>query len=481
MSWSDTNTEIAVSSRSSFATSQGSTIVQDAISIAESQASSPTIHVIDFSSITPETVYQEPQPAKKTALSSKLPRSSLLTTWKRQWPRSIADFVASGNLAKAKALIKDGASVNELDGSGHTPLYNALVGGFFGIAKLLLKSGACVVDPTNDDCVTSLVTVGDRGDCKLHHSVYYRMVPAPLAGYLVFPSKTDQDFCPILRFLYEHGGNVVHGYEGRTPFIEAAQHGHESVTRLLLDMGANPHANDYEVGRTPLIWAIVGDHYATCEALLTAGASCLQADSSDTTPLIYAAKANNPEICKILLRHGAEVDSLDSLNQTALIHATSRCHTAVCHLLLASGANAGTVPKSPTTALHEATFRGQISTIRRYLDAGTDANVRNQVGLTPLHVAAIQDQVAAAKLLLDEGADVNAESPGKRMPLTFAVAAYNVVMVDLLLERGADPHAEDRAGWSPWRDVLMGGAMVGREQMWQIGRMRRMRELMEVA
>ncbi len=136
-------------------------------------------------------------------------------------PLSIA--VAVGNIEEVDRLLANGANPNEEAMMGHSPLIMAARSDYTLIAEHLLKSGA---DPNQRDKLNW---------APLHHAI-----------------KTDIANLDMIAILVSNGADVnVTDNHLRTPLHRAAQFGHVKAVQLLLDLGANPNAQD-KIGQTPL-------------------------------------------------------------------------------------------------------------------------------------------------------------------------------------------------------------------------------------
>jgi ankyrin repeat protein len=65
------------------------------------------------------------------------------------------------------------------------------------------------------------------------------------------------------------------GYYGHTPLSWAALKGHEAITKLLLEKGADVESKDRQNDLTPLWWAAWNGHKAVVKLLLEKGAENL--------------------------------------------------------------------------------------------------------------------------------------------------------------------------------------------------------------
>ncbi|RYC80572.1 hypothetical protein BFJ63_vAg16546 [Fusarium oxysporum f. sp. narcissi] len=129
------------------------------------------------------------------------------------------------------------------------------------------------------------------------------------------------------------GTNInVKDSAGRTPLWWAAENGHETVVRLLLDWGARTEAADKD-GRTPLWWATERGNEAVVRLLLDWGARTEAADKDGRTPLWWATERGNEAVVRLLLDWGARTEAADKDGRTPLWWATERGNEAVVRLL----------------------------------------------------------------------------------------------------------------------------------------------------
>jgi len=94
---------------------------------------------------------------------------------------------------------------------------------------------------------------------------------------------------------------------GLTPLHEAADNGHLSICRMLLERGAPPDSTDDQAA-TPLHAAASFGHPDVCGLLLAHGADPASRDADGCTPLHLASGSGLVDICRALLQAGAPVD-----------------------------------------------------------------------------------------------------------------------------------------------------------------------------
>ncbi len=168
------------------------------------------------------------------------------------------DAVWERDPAAVESLLKDGASPEETNEDGTTPLYQAAVSGCADLVRLLLIYGA---DPNR-------------------------------------PSEPPEEGLPL---------------------CAAACWNHIDAVSALLAAGADPdlpeppHPKQHGPGTPPLLWAAGNGHLETVELLLAAGAD----PNIEGTPLTRAARRGCYGIVRSLLAHGAEPALADYDGNTA--------------------------------------------------------------------------------------------------------------------------------------------------------------------
>lgn len=227
------------------------------------------------------------------------------------------DAVWERDPAALEALLMDGASPEETDEEGTTPLSQAAVNGCADLVRLLLAHGA---DPNR-------------------------------------PSAPVEEGLPL---------------------CAAACWNHVGVVSALLAAGADPdlpeppHPQQQGPGTPPLLWAAGNGHLETVDLLLAAGAD----PNIEGTPLTRAARRGCYGIVRSLLAHGAEPGRTDLEGNTAATIAT-RLAGADPVAVLAEQASWGvgeyTVERSPAG---DGTERITL----RYRDTGGETSIQNGHG-----------------------------------------------------------------------------------------------------
>ena len=243
----------------------------------------------------------------------------------------------AGSLEIVTLLVEAGATVDFVDGVGHTPLQRAVDTRQVEIATYLVAHGANVnvVDRDGDSILLNAVEDG-----------YLEIVP------ILLEAKADP--------------NLANG-SGRTPVMSAVQFRQIDLIPKLAAAGADVNAPT--VLGPPLVMALSDGDAALITAVLDAGADPNVGTSFGTPALIVAIEsALAPEVIALLLARKADVNARDSDDQTPL-HAAARA--------------------------------GNLAAVTALIGAGADVNATLGSGETPLQTArysAAPDEVVAALL-----------------------------------------------------------------------------------
>lgn len=367
------------------------------------------------------------------------------------------------DLAAVRKIIKSGGDVNEVDDEGNTPLLIAVLTRNAKLVDELLKLGA---DPNKarpdgkgplfgavglgeEKIVQTLLKGGAEVDAPLsmdHNGVAVSgctaLYIAALLGHL-----------PSCKVLVSSGASLEAANDlGYTPLMAAIEGDHEEVIDFFLKSGANVNPeviNEMEVeglgGAFPLYTATRKENLAVVKQLLKRGADVNRSAPNGWTSLKSAAQQGNFEIVKVLLDAGADPNIADDTNYTPLMNAVSGEHEDIVKILLKFNADpnvqSGENPEDDDwepgrTALMDAAFSGNVAIARELLKGGANPNLLNSKGRTALHSAVISANADMVALLLKSGADPN----------VFGNDDEEMSALDLALRRWASEDEDDRAG-----------------------------------
>ncbi len=264
---------------------------------------------------------------------------------------------------------------------------------------------------------------------------------------------------------------------GATPLWAASQNGSDAMVRRLLRAGANPNVA-LIAGETPLMVASRAGNANVVEQLLAARAQANARGARGQTALMWAVAQEHPDVVKVLLAHGADVNARSDTytevmavsphglleynrpiphgSDTALLFAARVGDLASAQLLVAAGANVNDSDAWGVTATVLAAHSGFGEFVEFLLAKGADPNLAAP-GFTALHEAIMRRDEKLVTVLLAHGADPNAPlrtwTPTRRAsndfyfppalvgatPIWLAARVTSPAIMRLLIERGADP------------------------------------------
>lgn len=292
-------------------------------------------------------------------------------------------------------------------------------------------------------------------------------------GYLMLPA-------------YSHDEMGALDTSTSTPLVCAVQHGHATVSKLLIDAGANVNARG-GADDLPIMWAVSQSHAEVLAILLAAGADAHIQICGWETLLVYAASSGYAEIAKLLLDgvagHCTKTSYTPSQFEDALVYAIRGGHRSVvrvfvesgtsninalmagfqtpldiagedgsedmANLLLDLGLDIHTPVSNGDSPLHRAVWKGHLVTVMSLLCRGASIEARNAIGFSPLAYSVFCEHPEIMKVLLEHDADIAARDDDGDTPLLLAARFGLVKPLAPLLETGADPSATDKIGYTP--------------------------------
>jgi ankyrin repeat protein len=373
------------------------------------------------------------------------------------------EAVHAQDLAALRKIIKGGGDVNEVDDEGNTPLLIAVLTRQAKLVDELLKLGADpnksrpdgkgplfgAVRVAEEKITQTLLKGGAEVDAPLsmdHNGIAVggctALYVAALLGHL-----------PSCKVLASSGASLEAANDlGYTPLMAAIEGDHEDVIDFFLKSGAN--VNPWVIatmeveglgGATPLYTATRKENLAVIKKLLKRGVDVNRPTPSGWTPLKSAAQQGSLEIVKALLEAGAEPNIADDTNYTPLMNAVSGEHEDIVKTLLKFDADpniqSGENPEDDDwepgrSALMDAAVSGNVAIARELLKGGANPNLVNSKGRTALHSAVISASADMVALLLKSGANPN----------VFGSDEETMSALDLALRRWASEDEDDREG-----------------------------------
>ncbi|KAK6105831.1 Ankyrin repeats (3 copies) family protein [Brugia pahangi] len=273
-----------------------------------------------------------------------------------------------------------------------TALHMAAAGGHSRIVKILLEHGANAEDE-NAHGMTALHLGAKNG------------------------------FVPILNVFDESlwkkcskktGLNALHiaAFYGNSDFVM------EMLKRVPANLRSEPPIyNHYvvkefatEYGFTPLHLAAQSGHDSLVRMLLNQG---VQVDATSTTmsviPLHLAAQQGHIAVVGMLLsRSTQQQHAKDWRGRTSLHLAAMNGHYEMVSLLIAQGSNINVMDQNGWTGMHYATQAGHLNVIKLFVKSSADAQAETKEGKVPLCFAAAHNHVDCLRYLLKQNHDTHA-------------------------------------------------------------------------
>lgn len=196
----------------------------------------------------------------------------------------LLNAVYNNNEKAVFELLRMGANPNAKTQDGVTPLMYAVDNGNLLIARKLLKSGA---NPNINS--------------------YY--APAPIITATIYSDTL------MVYTLLDNGAkpDIIDSTNGMTPLLYAISKKNYEICHLLLDYGANPNLNTYNI--TPIDQAIYSKTDTTIiKLLIKYGANINSENEQGLTPLMLCIKYQNLQAAKILIQKHASCQYISSKN-----------------------------------------------------------------------------------------------------------------------------------------------------------------------
>ncbi|KAI8496167.1 hypothetical protein Bbelb_260080 [Branchiostoma belcheri] len=390
-------------------------------------------------------------------------------------------------------LVEAGATVNEQDIKGHTPLHFAVMEKDTVVARLLLQHHARV-DIPNREGMTPLHMAARARDvemCRLltddtgvDSSTVVNLAAndgtTPLHAAIM--SGATCTCTSIVNFLIEKGADLTATKHHLTPLHLAAEYGLIDIVKLLVEAGADINAETPNTGLTPLDMAEHRNRQDVIDYLTErqenrticakTGQSEPRRDNLSQDGTIWAKTGqsaprqdNLGQDGTFWAKTGHSAPRRDNLHQDGTIWAkTGQSGPRRVKKLLFNNC---------TLDHQNCDFVRNLELVKKLLqDCGADVNAANDAALTPLHfiptndvdywgsTAKAQVKPEMAQLLLKAGAEVNALDGKGQTPLHRAVIAKDLVFTNLLLKAGADVNLRDGERKTPLHRAVTANYLV---------------------
>jgi ankyrin repeat protein len=285
----------------------------------------------------------------------------------------------------AALLIGMGASANEKDNDGKTPLHCA---GNIEVAELLINNGADVMIRDDKYGWTPLHWAERRG-----HTTVAEVLRTKIA-------QLRDNLAEEEAILYILKSNNLLANPNDALFWSLKNNKPDIAKWLIIKGGVSVNAkSNYYYGMTPLHAVVLSGYTDVTELLINRGCDVHAKDNYGWTPFHRAAYHGKTDMVELLIRSCANVNEKDNAGNTPLHWAAYSGHTAVAELLIQAGAQVNAKNEFNYTPLHWAAEKGQTAVAELLINNGAQVNEKNKLGWIPLKLAIEQGKNDVAALL----------------------------------------------------------------------------------
>ncbi|MEA3523279.1 MAG: ankyrin repeat domain-containing protein [Campylobacterota bacterium] len=226
-----------------------------------------------------------------------------------------------------------------------------------------------------------------------------------------------EDYEDIISLLIQRHASLDHQNEkGQTPLTSALRSGFSTISKLLIDNGANIHVVDNLHTPLTLIHNSIlrypnhADDFRSLESeLLIRGAHVnIPANALGWTPLYLSISKMQTHVLKLhlelLIQLGADINYLDSNKRPALMIASSLGRYEAVEILLNNYAKIDLLDNFGWSALMLGVYYNHYKIVKLLLHVGADANLTSPQQFSALKIAKQHKRDNIVSLLLDYGA-----------------------------------------------------------------------------
>ncbi len=204
------------------------------------------------------------------------------------------------------------------------------------------------------------------------------------------------------------------------PIHAAARSGLIEVIHAFIKGGHDPTERTEQGEWTALHIAAEHGHLSVVKALLNTGVDINIKNWSGWTPLLNASVEGQNAVVRELLKRGAEIHWRNRYGNTALLLAAWKGHEETVRILAKAGCEVNARDRWGKTALHHAAEQNLSSMAKMLLGAGAQVDARTDEGWSPLHFAANHDNSTLVRVFLDHGASLKALTEDGERPIDIA-------------------------------------------------------------
>nr|XP_061826937.1 ankyrin repeat domain-containing protein 50 [Nerophis lumbriciformis]XP_061826939.1 ankyrin repeat domain-containing protein 50 [Nerophis lumbriciformis] len=365
----------------------------------------------------------------------------------------------------ANLLLERGAEPGHRDHDGMTPVLLAAYEGHEDIVELLLDAGADVDETAGPDgsapaaaAVTPLLAAAAMGHMKTVSRLLFWGAAVDAIDYegrTALSLAAARGSTDVVRALLERGLDENHKDDlGWTPLHAAACEGHRAVCAALTQQGSMARVGEMDIeGRTALILAAQEGHLSAVRLLLDRRSPIDHRAYDGHSALSAALLEGHAEVAELLMRRGADTDVRDAEGRPLLYLLVLEDRLDMATVLIEKGG----VPMESRdsegrTAVHVASWQGNVDMVVLLLKHGANPNAQDTEGRPPLHsVAWTGNSEVGHHLLAKSGINIDLACNQGATALSIAAQQGHANIVSMLLERGANPDHVDQYGRTPMK------------------------------
>ncbi|XP_019119465.1 ankyrin repeat domain-containing protein 50 isoform X1 [Larimichthys crocea] len=363
----------------------------------------------------------------------------------------------------ASLLLERGADPGHRDHDGMTPLLLAAYEGHDDVVELLLEAGADVDETAGPDgnvsaaaAVTPLLAAAAMGHMRTVSRLLFwgaAVDAIDCEGRTALCLAAARGSIEVVRALLDRGLDENHKDDlGWTPLHAAACEGHRAVCAALTERGSMARVGEMDIeGRTPLILAAQEGHWSSVRLLLDRRSPIDHRAYDGHSSLSAALLEGHAEVAELLMRRGADTDVRDAEGRPLLYLLVLEGGLEMATLLIEKGG----VPMESRdsegrTALHVASWQGSVEMVDLLLKHGANPNAQDTEGRPPVHSVAWTGHAEVGHHLLGaNGVNIDLACHQGATALSIAAQVGHANIVAMLLERGANPDHMDKYGRTP--------------------------------
>ncbi|KAL7988964.1 hypothetical protein Chor_007883 [Crotalus horridus] len=349
--------------------------------------------------------------------------------------RTALHFAVAGNhISAVDFLLHHKARVDIADKHGLTAIHLASWSGNLEIMLMLIKAGADQ-KAKNQEGMNVLHFAAKNNSVRIM-DYFIRDL------HLMELNKPDECLLTSLS-----------SQKGRTPFLLAAEMGHEEMINELITLNLFTSEKDKE-GNTALHLAAKNGHDEVVEILLPQWEDVNNFNQNGETPFYMAVEGGHEKCADLLLEAGSDINILNKHNASALHIATQNGHTPLVRFLISNNIdldaqsqiplqiNLGDVLAPGFVVEQTLESKGSSSSFKNPSQNVTEKKrFLNNIILyiykrhqTPLHLAADLGNVDVVETLLKAGCDFSMVDKQGKSALAVASRSNHALIVDMIIK-----------------------------------------------